>query len=331
MNVRTAFDRAASTTSGHRGFAASIRGLRASLTPFVPAIGSLDFDAGDGASHLGLPSDVFTISLDVDQIWLKNVDAADLSVVIAPVRTHLRRLEPVGRARLIIATLTPLGMFSAFRSDLSGLTDRPLPLASLSGRSRTQQLVDSLRTCMSLDECSAQFGRWLEERIGDHCHLEMHDLRVSRAAMMIFASREPSIDFDDIARAESVTRRQLERDFRRCLGMTPGFYGRLVRFQRAAGAVAAGESLSQAAFDHGFSDQSHMTRTFRELAGVTPGELAREGARPGRDVLRSGLGGRVFLFDVPTALASDAGVFALREGHRGSDKDAQAANDVVSA
>lgn len=58
-------------------------------------------------------------------------------------------------------------------------------------------------------------------------------------------------------------------------------YLRWLRLQRAGGAIAAGMALSEAAYAAGFSDASHLTRTFREMFGTTPSEiLKRQGSRP---------------------------------------------------
>jgi len=46
----------------------------------------------------------------------------------------------------------------------------------------------------------------------------------------------------------------------------------LVRVRRAGSLLAAGEPLAGAAAEAGFYDQSHMTRQFLRLFGMTPGE-----------------------------------------------------------
>ena len=46
----------------------------------------------------------------------------------------------------------------------------------------------------------------------------------------------------------------------------------LARVRRAGALLTAGEPLAGAAAESGFYDQSHMTRQFLRLFGMTPGE-----------------------------------------------------------
>lgn len=52
-------------------------------------------------------------------------------------------------------------------------------------------------------------------------------------------------------------------------------YLRWTRLQRAAGAIAAGAALGEAALAAGFADPAHMSRTFRRMFGVAPSQLRR--------------------------------------------------------
>lgn len=64
--------------------------------------------------------------------------------------------------------------------------------------------------------------------------------------------------------------------FRDAVGLTPKAYSRVQRLQRVLRArretAASWAAVAAAA---GFSDQAHLTRELGELAGVSPGELAR--------------------------------------------------------
>lgn len=67
--------------------------------------------------------------------------------------------------------------------------------------------------------------------------------------------------------------------FRDATGMTPKHYYRLKRFTGALETIAGGAtaSLAEMATLQGYSDQSHMTREFREFAGITPTQYRPRG------------------------------------------------------
>lgn len=74
-----------------------------------------------------------------------------------------------------------------------------------------------------------------------------------------------------LATAAGVHRTHLARAFRSHYHCTVGEYIRLRRVSRATGALRdAAVPISRVAFAVGFADQSHMTRTFRDVVGITP-------------------------------------------------------------
>jgi AraC-like DNA-binding protein len=287
-----------------QAFMGTLENMRASLKPFIPSLGGLDFDAGAGAQHVGIPSDLFTVSVrsrhDPAQ---RPPDDEGLQVVISPIRTEARQHSVVGRAQVVVASLTPMGMLSVFKGGFDGMVDRPVPLSALCGELRERDLIRALDAASTLTESCEAFTRWLEAGIVERGALSAGDLRVARTALLMSTAEVRSFELSELAHIEGVTRRQLERDFGRHLGVSPGSYGRIVRFQRAAASVAKGQPLLHAAIDNGYADQAHMNRTFKEFTGMTPSQLAAQGARPGQDVVRAGLAGRVFLFDVQSSPA----------------------------
>lgn len=62
--------------------------------------------------------------------------------------------------------------------------------------------------------------------------------------------------------------------FRDATGVSPKRYARIQRFQQVLAGLRASPSLplGELALANGYSDQSHMTREFREFAGLSPGE-----------------------------------------------------------
>jgi AraC-like DNA-binding protein len=108
--------------------------------------------------------------------------------------------------------------------------------------------------------------------------------RVDLALESIQRSLSGSLDVERIAEQLGVSRRQLERDFRRSLGLGLFEYARRRRFELAAEALRAGTPILQVAMAYGYADQSHLTHTMRRMIGCTPGVL-RAGARVGEPEL----------------------------------------------
>ena len=71
------------------------------------------------------------------------------------------------------------------------------------------------------------------------------------------------------------SRRHLNRGFREHVGVGPKTAARILRFSRAVDLLGRRRTpLVELAHECSYFDQAHMTREFREFAGVTPGELA---------------------------------------------------------
>ena len=68
-----------------------------------------------------------------------------------------------------------------------------------------------------------------------------------------------------------LSRFELARHFRKCLGTSPHRYATMRRLERARRLIAADASLAEAAVASGFADQSHMTRQFKQAYGLAPG------------------------------------------------------------
>ncbi len=80
----------------------------------------------------------------------------------------------------------------------------------------------------------------------------------------------------DLARATGLTDYAVLRGFRRATGIPPHRYLTQLRVRRAGELLSAGHSPVMVARAVGFADQSHLTRHFRRLVGVTPGTYTRQ-------------------------------------------------------
>ncbi len=101
---------------------------------------------------------------------------------------------------------------------------------------------------------TAKPPRWLEEA------------RELLAALFL-----QGITLSSVAESVDIHPVHLAREFRRHYRCTPGEYVRHLRVEFAARQMAVSEaSLGEIALLAGFHDQSHFTRTFKSLVGLTP-------------------------------------------------------------
>jgi AraC-like DNA-binding protein len=94
---------------------------------------------------------------------------------------------------------------------------------------------------------------------------------VETARAYIHAHYDRDISVRDLAALTGLSPYHFIRVFSGQVGLTPHAYLVQVRVQQARQLLATGETPSQAALSAGFFDQSHLTRHFKRILGVTPG------------------------------------------------------------
>jgi AraC-like DNA-binding protein len=103
---------------------------------------------------------------------------------------------------------------------------------------------------------------------------------VNRVCDHLRAHAAESISLDELARVAGLSKFYLLRAFRRAHGLTPHAYQMQLRLAHAWRFIGEGRPLSRTTYDAGFADQSHLTRRFAALFGVTPARHARQLAVP---------------------------------------------------
>jgi AraC-like DNA-binding protein len=82
-----------------------------------------------------------------------------------------------------------------------------------------------------------------------------------------------SPDLAGLDQALGISARQLERRFKRRVGIGPKLFCRIQRFQRVFREIESGGNWVQAALACGYYDQAHLVRDMRQFSGETPTAL----------------------------------------------------------
>ncbi|WP_455925534.1 helix-turn-helix domain-containing protein [Pseudomonas putida] len=96
---------------------------------------------------------------------------------------------------------------------------------------------------------------------------------VSRIRKKLEEEFDQDIALQTLAQLVDLDPLYLIRVFKKHVGVSPHSYQIQIRVGRVQQLLRAGVSLAEAAFTCGFFDQSHMTRAFKKVVGITPGRF----------------------------------------------------------
>ena len=99
---------------------------------------------------------------------------------------------------------------------------------------------------------------------------------VARLAVARIITRNDATDAVIEGDVPWMSRRSVQRHFRRVTAMTLGSFQQIQRARHGAMLLMEGKTVLDAAYEAGFADQAHMTRALKHRIGLTPARLARE-------------------------------------------------------
>lgn len=84
------------------------------------------------------------------------------------------------------------------------------------------------------------------------------------------------VKIGNLIKSHFITERQLERQFRQQIGISPKDFIDLTRFNRVLTAIQSADgkkSIAEIAWEYGYYDHAHLTNTFKKYTGSTPSGL----------------------------------------------------------
>ncbi|TPE42388.1 helix-turn-helix transcriptional regulator [Pontibacter mangrovi] len=89
-------------------------------------------------------------------------------------------------------------------------------------------------------------------------------------------TKKGHISIDELSKRNSITVRQLERNFKKHIGISPKEYSNIIRFQNTLSIIKnSGENQSflEIAFECGYYDHSHLANEIKRYTGLSPSLL----------------------------------------------------------
>jgi AraC-like DNA-binding protein len=94
---------------------------------------------------------------------------------------------------------------------------------------------------------------------------------INRVCEFIKAHFAKSLSLDELSRVAYLSPFHFQRLFLKNTGVSPHEYLMQWRINKASELLREGHCIASVALDTGFVDQSHLTRTFKRIIGITPG------------------------------------------------------------
>ncbi len=185
------------------------------------------------------------------------------AAVVGPHTDGRIQLLISGRIEEFIIMMHPQGLYHLFGAPTHLLVNRGLEAQTVLGSS-VQQLHQQLGNAVDFEERTLLADAFLLRQLQ---HAKRPD-RLSKAFEAIMASAGP-LTVAKVARDAGVSVRQLERKCLECTGLSPKTLARISRFERALALKRdSGAQWTTIAHELEYSDQMHLIREFRTLAGT---------------------------------------------------------------
>jgi AraC-like DNA-binding protein len=193
-------------------------------------------------------------------------------------------------SHLLLFGQTILPEFLTFKEDFTLIAYffKPFALLSLFGVT-AHELTDKI---IDLNLISPQITAELQEKLlnagSTNDMLNMMDSYIAKLSLnqkydhgiikyatdKIMASPQKEVLLQ-LQKEMNITERTLQRTFEKNVGITPSLYRRICQFNSAfqqLNNTRHSQKLTDIAFQHGYADQSHFIRAFKEFTNLTPSE-----------------------------------------------------------
>ncbi|HZX59303.1 MAG TPA: helix-turn-helix domain-containing protein [Mucilaginibacter sp.] len=176
---------------------------------------------------------------------------------------------------LIAYFFKPFTLIPLFGVPAQELTDKPIDL-NLIFPSSSAELQERLLNAGSVKNMICLLDDFVFNLI-NHSKTEYPSIKYATTQIASNPSKE---SLAAVQKELHITERTFQRRFERNVGIAPNLYRRICQFNAAFIQLnnKSHHKLSDIAFQHGYADQSHYIRAFREFTHITPKEYLRFGS-----------------------------------------------------
>ena len=193
------------------------------------------------------------------------------SAMVMGQRTKPYFILPVGNVDTIAICFYPHGFATFVNTPLEQLVDKETHIAKLFGKIAASQLEQQIIEAKDTHQRIEIIETFLLKKL----HEQATITSIVKATVDTFLKTSGSATINLISEGSLAKRRQLERHFKKQIGISPKQLGKVIRFQASLLMLLnrQTETLTHIAYENDYFDQNHFIKDFKEFVGVTPSEF----------------------------------------------------------
>ena len=186
-------------------------------------------------------------------------------------RTKSFDILPAGNVDTFAICFYPIGFANFVKMPLENLVDKETPIANLFGQTEAneleQQMIQAIDTQQRINIIETFFLKILNEKNTIS--------NIVKSTVDFLLKTNGTTPINDILIDDISKRRQLERHFRKQIGVSPKQLSKAIRLQATLNMLLnkKTETLTDIAYESDYFDQNHFIKDFKDLVGVTPKEF----------------------------------------------------------
>ncbi len=185
-------------------------------------------------------------------------------------RTKSYFIEPLGNVDSFAICFYPYGFANFVRTPLEKLVDTEKTIESLFGEIPAKALEQKIIQATNTQQRIEIIETFLLDKLSQNSTIE----NLVKTTVDSLLETNGSSPINQILKDDLSKRRQLERNFKKQIGISPKQLGRVLRLQTALKMLLNDEeSLTNIAYESEYFDQAHFIKDFKEFIGTTPKEF----------------------------------------------------------
>ncbi|HMI60723.1 MAG TPA: helix-turn-helix transcriptional regulator [Puia sp.] len=237
-----------------------------SLAPFIREFMIIESDLGTDSRILPDTSMVmaFRYKGNVQRMEGELTDALPAAVITGLRRSH-RIMRYSGQTSNLLVVFKEGGLAAFSAIPAHELFDQTISADNLFSINTLDEILHRLAMATTDKTRVDIMGAFLLQ----HLTANKQDLLIDKAIQLI-QQRSGLVKIKDLAVALHISQDPFEKRFRTQVGSTPKQYASIIRLRKLIDTYPAYSSLTEAAYEAGYFDQSHFIKDFRLFTGQTP-------------------------------------------------------------